>query len=334
MEEDSVLKKIFKGGIAVVIFIATAILICFMIKIMCDNSNEKITFLSVKNGVIVNENGKEVILKGISSHGYQWFPEMLSKENFNYLKKSFKTNTFRIALYVNNDLNIEEQKNGLYEKIDELISLNQYVIVDWHVLENGDPNTNIEEAKLFFDEVSAKYSETPNVIYEICNEPNGNKVTWNDKIKPYSEEIIPVIRKNSPKSLIIVGTPEYSKRIDKAKENPLKFDNIVYAVHFYAGSDGEYLRNKIKEAKDSNMAILISEWGTTDYTGDGRIYADESEEWIKFLKENKIGYINWSFCNKDEGSALFKPEYNTDTENKKLDDYLTESGKLVKKLYT
>ena len=52
-------------------------------------------------------------------------------------------------------------------------------------------NTYIEEAKIFFDKYSKKYKDCPNILYEICNEPNGTIVTWNDSIKPYAETIIP-----------------------------------------------------------------------------------------------------------------------------------------------
>jgi endoglucanase len=48
-----------------------------------------------------------------------------------------------------------------------------YVIVDWHILSDGNPLANEDAAKAFFAEVSERYKGSPNVIYEICNEPNG-----------------------------------------------------------------------------------------------------------------------------------------------------------------
>ncbi len=295
---------------------------------------EKISYLKVEDGKIVDENNKYVQLKGISSHGYQWFSNLLTENNFKYLITKFDINTFRIAVYVNDELDFNNMKEDLYNTIDTLTKLNLYVIVDWHILENGNPMVYKEKAKIFFDEISKKYKDSPNIIYEICNEPNGSYVTWNEIIRPYAEEIIPVIRNNSPKSIIVVGTPSYSKNIEKAAENPLNFENIVYSVHFYAGSDGDYLRINIKNAKDKKIAILVTEWGTTNETGDGDVYEENSKKWIDFLDENNIGYINWSFCNKQEGSALLLPEYNSEEEPKNLDKFLTESAKIVEKLYT
>ena len=76
-----------------------------------------------------------------------------------------------------------------------------YVIVDWHILEDNDPNINIDKAKAFFEMISSEYSSVPNIIYEICNEPNGD-TDWND-VYGYSEQIIKIIRKNNPDSLIL-----------------------------------------------------------------------------------------------------------------------------------
>ena len=70
-----------------------------------------------------------------------------------------------------------------------------YVIVDWHILSDNNPQINKEESKRFFNEISSKLSGYNNVIYEICNEPNGG-TTWAD-IKSYALEIIPIIRQVS-----------------------------------------------------------------------------------------------------------------------------------------
>ena len=86
-----------------------------------------------------------------------------------------------------------------------------YVIIDWHILHDLDPNVYKEDAKDFFNEMSAKYADYDNVIYEICNEPNGG-TNWNS-VKNYANEIIPVIRANDSDAIIIVGTPNWSQDV-------------------------------------------------------------------------------------------------------------------------
>lgn len=85
-------------------------------------------------------------------------------------------------------------KNKVKEAVEAAKELGIYVIIDWHILNDGNPNQNKEKAKEFFKEMSSLYGNTPNVIYEIANEPNGD-VNWKRDIKPYAEEVISVIRK-------------------------------------------------------------------------------------------------------------------------------------------
>lgn len=320
---------------AIVVFIIT---IAFIIS-KTYNSNlsyemktEDVSWLKVDANKIVNDSGKSILLKGISSHGLDWYSDILTENAFKYLRKEFDINTFRIAVYPSEELNFENVKSKLYPVVDKLIELDLYVIIDWHTLEECDPNVYIEESKEFFAEVSKKYSDIPNILYEICNEPNSNPVTWDEHIKPYAEKIIPIIRENSSKSIIIVGTPDYCKKINKAADNPLDFKNIVYSAHFYAGVHGKALKDNIEYALEKGIPVLVSEWGTTDANGDGKIYAESSKQWIEFLEEKNIGYINWSFCNKKEGSAILKDDYTKEKEQV-INKYLTDSGKLVKEIY-
>ena len=220
-------------------------------------------------------------------------------------------------------------KKKVIEIIDNCIELDLYVVVDWHILSDGNPNKHVEDAELFFDEISKKYKDKPNVIYEICNEPNGNKSTWNDDIVPYANTIIPIIRENSPKSLIIVGTPEWSKDLKSVVENKLEYKNILYSCHFYAGTHGEELMAEIDNAIKNNIPVIISEWGTSTLTGGGGFFLGNSQKWMKFLDERNISWINWSFSNADESSAILKGN-NINLNN--INENLSESGMYIKSI--
>ena len=73
-----------------------------------------------------------------------------------------------------------------------------YAIIDWHILSDGDPNAHLAEAKAFFAEKAEAYKDCDNVLYEICNEPNG--VDW-AAVKAYAEQVIPVIRERDPRAV-------------------------------------------------------------------------------------------------------------------------------------
>ena len=280
-------------------------------------------YLKVSGTKLVNQNNEEFILKGISSHGIQWFSDLYNKDNLKVLKEKWNTNVFRIAMYTKESGYIDDNtiKEKVINIIDDLIELDMYVIVDWHILSDNNPLTYKTESKLFFEEISKKYNDVPNIIYEICNEPNGS-TTFSD-INKYANEIIPVIRKNSPKSLIIVGTTNYSQDVDRVDK--LKFDNIIYSLHFYSGTHTDDVRNKAKKALENNTPIIVSEFGVSDASGSGGIYFDETNKWITFLKENNISIVAWNLSNKNGTNSILKENTNIINDNN-----LTSTGKYLK----
>ena len=83
-----------------------------------------------------------------------------------------------------------------------------YVIVDWHILSDGNPNSHKKEAKAFFKEMSKELKGYNNVIYEICNEPN-NGTSWKE-IKSYAKRVISTIRENDKKKRKVQQTLEFT----------------------------------------------------------------------------------------------------------------------------
>ena len=264
------------------------------------------------NGIdLVNERNEMIQLTGMSSHGLQWYPEHTKKEAIAFTKKH-GASLFRIAMYTDEEGYIshpEENKKNLIEAVNAAIDLDMYVIIDWHILADNNPQQNKEAAKAFFDEISRKYAGIKNVIYEICNEPNGEDVTWEKDIRPYAVELIEVIRKHDKDALILVGTACWSQFVDEAAKHPLEDHNYMCVAHFYAGSHGEELMNRIDTARNAGLGIFMSEWGTTTADGKGdTVFEEETKKWIAFMKERNISWANWSFGSRDETSAALKPE--------------------------
>jgi len=296
-----------------------------------------ISWLSVTDGELTDSDGKAVQLRGVSTHGLSWYPGYVNQESFSYFHDTWNANLIRLSMYTAEyngyctGGNQEELKALVKSGVQYAVAEDMYVIIDWHILSDGNPNTYKEEAKAFFAEMSAEFADCPNVIYEICNEPNGG-VTWAE-VKSYAEEVIPVIRANSPDSVIIVGTPTWSQDVDAAAADPLTgCGNVMYALHFYAATHKDDIRAKLQTALDAGLPVFVSEFGICDASGNGAIDEAEAEKWLSMLDENGISYAAWNVSNADETSAIFKAS--CDKTSGWTEDDLSESGKWLLGWYT
>lgn len=273
---------------------------------------DAVSRLMVNGTQLCDENKNPVILRGVSTHGLAWYPEYVNYEAFKTLKEDWKANVIRLAMYTDeyggycNGGDKAKLKQLIEDGVNYATSLGMYVIIDWHILNDNNPQIHKADAISFFDEISQKYSDHTNVIYEICNEPHG--VSWQNDIKPYANEVVKTIRKNDDKAVIIVGTNTWSQDVTDVIGNTVEGDNIMYALHFYAATHTDWLRDKLLKAKNEGVAIFVSECSICDASGNGQIDYNQAEAWLKLMNDNAISFVAWSLSNKAETSALIKAD--------------------------
>ncbi len=266
--------------------------------------------LHVEGSHLVNKKGETVQLKGVSTHGLAWYPQYVNEDAFKTLRDSWGINVIRLAMYTAEsggyctDGDTSKLKDLIDTGVKASNDLGMYVIIDWHILSDSNPAQNQSAAESFFDEMSSKYSKYDNVLYEICNEPQNSP--WNTVIKPYAEDILKVIRKNDKDAVVIVGTNTWSQDVDEVIGNQLDDSNVMYTLHFYAGTHKDDLRNKAQKAVDAGIPLFVTECSICDASGNGGIDYDSAQAWLDFLNRNSISYAAWSLSNKDETSALIQ----------------------------
>lgn len=284
---------------------------------------------------LCDQAGNPVQLRGMSSHALHWYGKYANAEVLRWLRDDWNAQLWRAAMYLSEGGYFTNRtiKNRVVDSVEACRDLGMYVIVDWHVHRDRDPLLHTEEAVEFFTDAAKRWGDTPNVIYEICNEPNGEEVTWAGNVKPYAQRVIKAIRAVDPDNIIIVGTPTWSQDVDVAAEDPLdEGGNIMYALHFYAGSHGEELRSKAEKALAKGLPLFVTEWGTTLNTGGGEYFPKESAQWLRWMQKRNISWANWSVNNKGEASGVLKYNADRDAKGEWAAEDLSPSGVFIRRV--
>lgn len=223
--------------------------------------------LAVEDGMIVNEQGKPVVLQGLM------VPEarrLNQEDKFNeeYFEEVFACGGNVIRVPVHPEA-WEQDEYYLWRYLDPIVEWavknNKYVILDLHFIGNiesgkGDEMPNIKTEPMvfsvaFWELVAGYFKEVPNVIFEIYNEPAliDNK-TWSQS----AQLLVDTIRDTGAKQLIIVSGTEYSYDLSYWAKAPMQESNIVYAAHIFPNrKKGLQILDEISD----DIPVIVTEWG-------------------------------------------------------------------------
>lgn len=288
---------------------------------------ERLGNLKVVGKQIQDQYGNPAVLRGMSLYWSQWQGQFYNYNCINWLRDDWKCTVVRAAMGVEQGgylSNSDAEKNKVKAVIESCIDLGIYVIVDWH---DHYAQNHITESIKFFSEIASEYGQYPNLIYEIYNEPWG-AVSWTNVVKPYSDSVVSAIRDIDPDNLILVGSPNWSQDVDVAASNPIKFNNIAYTLHFYAATHKQTLRTKATSALNKGAALFVSEFGTCESNGSGKLDSNETRTWLNFLEKNKISWCNWALDNVNETSAALNSSAGSNGNWAESD--ISASGKLIR----
>ena len=292
---------------------------------------------------LCDEHDQVTQLRGVSTHGLQWYgwnSTCLNASALDAMANTWHADVVRLADYVQEG-GWETNPSGFDAMIDTLIDetgkRGMYVLVDWHILNPGDPNYNLDRARQFFSYMAQKHGNDPHVLFELANEPNG--VDW-AAIQGYAQEILDIIRNQyGSQAVAIIGTPDWSSyghsgghSPDDIVANPPRgsdgrpYSNVMYTFHFYAASHGDDYR-AVVSTYSSKVPIFVTEWGAPTYTGDGAIDEASVHAWQALLDSKQISSVYWNWSDNGQSGSLFRP--GTCSRGTWSGDVLQRSGQLV-----
>ncbi|MEO8768571.1 MAG: glycoside hydrolase family 5 protein [Ferruginibacter sp.] len=257
--------------------------------------------LKVAGTKLLDKNNDRIALHGMSFGWSCFHPRFYTAGTVEWLHKDWNCNVVRASLGVEPEAGyIADPKKStklITTVVDAAIKEGIYVIIDWH-----SHNINLKEAKIFFAEMAEKYAGHTNIIYELFNEPDYE--TWGE-VKAYATEIIAVIRKFDKKNIILVGSPRWDQEIMMPADDPIKgHDNLMYTMHFYAGTHGKWLRERTDSALQKGLPVFISESAGMEATGDGPIDSAAWQQYIDWIDKNNLSWITWSVSDKNESCSV------------------------------
>ena len=260
--------------------------------------------LQVVGTQLSNKKGEALMLRGASFGWHNLWPRFYNQGAVAWLATDWKCNVVRASMGVGLDDSYLENPNFalkcMTNVIDGAIKNGIYVLIDFH-----SHKLHTDEAKKFFAEMATKYKDTPNVIYEIWNEPD--YYSWK-VVKQYSEEVISTIRAIDNDNLILVGSPHWDQDVDSVAGDPiLGQKNIMYTMHFYAGTHKKWLRDRTDAAITKGIPIFISECAGMEASGDGPVNQTEWKAFLDWMEAGKLSWIVWSVSDKNETCSMLLP---------------------------
>ncbi|MBO4862980.1 MAG: leucine-rich repeat protein [Eubacterium sp.] len=248
---------------------------------------------------LCDKDGKPVQLKGVSlpihsDSENSWIDYAASYDSLAY---DFKCDFIRIAL--DSIANLETFSYAINTSINKGL----YVIIDLRSL-------NLD----YLNAITSGAAGVDNILFEVS-----------------SLEQLQIIREkeegNTP-NIVIIDTDDLSNA-------PVIEDNqILYSVHFNSETDDfddSVLKTEIENALESGKALFCDEWSTAKADSTTGPYINNSEKWLGYLEEMKIGWCYSSLTNTGKPAEVFKTTAKEEPEDTDSDgipnwDYSTDDS--------
>jgi hypothetical protein len=148
--------------------------------------------------------------------------------------------------------------------VEHASSRGLYVIVDWHEISDVAPVA--QRTAEFWRRVAPEFASSPNVLYELFNEPiDMEDASWS-RWKTHAQPWVNAIRAVAD-NVILIGGPFWSQRIEGAATDPFEGTNLGYVGHVYPIIDpNTWAPGGAFDQVAAVRPLFITEWG---YRADG-----------------------------------------------------------------
>ncbi len=229
-------------------------------------------WLSISDRYIKDSNGKNVILRGVSlvdvsvansrTRNANALIDMATDNGNGWYARVIRLPVYPDAIDGQPGWNTDPDAyftKHLDPAVQHCISKQIYCIIDWHYIKDYNSGDVDKATRAFWNYVAPKYAGTPNVLFELYNEPiyPDSWSTWKTTAQPW----VDIIRVAAPKNLILIGGPRWSQNVAEAATSPFTGINLVYVAHIYPEHGGQNVWDSWFGDSSSTVPYFITEWG-------------------------------------------------------------------------
>jgi len=261
--------------------------------------------LQVYGAHVCAEDGRQISLGGMSFFWSHWAPYWYTNDTVDFLIDTMNVSIIRAAHSVLEESGPVGSISALKTVVERAIERGIYVIIDYHC--EGDLTPYETQATNFFTEMAQLYGDTPNIIYELWNEPTDQP---SSTIQNYCQNLTDQIRIYDPDNLILCGSMTWSQY---PNSYTISDSNVAYTFHGYFDNPqwGErhiqQFYTNVNAAMENGSAVFVSEFGAEYEDCDG------TDGIIDVCQEMGISMCAWSVNDKLEPWSIFSDENYTFT---------------------
>jgi endoglucanase len=314
--------------------------------------------LTVQGNVLLAD-GKPIVLRGVAVGDPILARQGRPLSDYQRIAQDWHANVVRISLHPSDWENEPHAAvlATLDREIGAALSNGMYVILDWHTIGwpdgyyepieadwTDDPkdlyNSNFALAKDFWEAMSAHFGGDGRIIFELWNEPvfakaeeddDKEKPEW-DKLKPYYEQLLQVVRAHSQNVVLATGN-QWAYDLRGIRENPLAGANIAYCWHIYASTDDDDEAQWAAHLDDLQTIapVMVTEWGFQEKTDEdfkGSVKSFGAKFVRDFLEGRRLDSTAWCW-HPDWTPVMLKKDWKTPTSmGRFVMSYLAAPGKM------
>jgi endoglucanase len=185
--------------------------------------------------------------------------------------------------------------NHLNPAIQNCVARQIYCIIDWHYITDYNNSTVDTATRNFWNYIAPKYANTPNVIFELYNEPIGPN-DWNTW-KTWAQPWVNIIRAAAPNNLILIGSPQWSQTTNQAANSPFSGSNLMYVVHIYPQHGGQGTWDSWFGNTSGTVPYFLTEFGWQN--GGGQPTSGTTSgfgvPFYNYLETKQVSWTAWVF---------------------------------------